>query len=74
MESKTACNLKVEGVLEVPYILLVCEHVFLGFTIVREISAIIHLIHNLYETHFNIHFALLSIQDGSLSDVLWGYL
>lgn len=52
MESKTACNLKVEGVLEVPYILLVCEHVFLGFTLVREISAIIHLIHNLYETHF----------------------
>lgn len=73
MESKASCNLKL-GVLEEPDILLVCERVFLVFTLVREILAIIHLIHNLYETNFNIHFALLSIQDGSLSDVLWGYL
>lgn len=75
MESNTICNLKLLGVLEEPDILLVCERVFLVFTLVREILAIIHLIHNLYETHFNIHFALLShIQDGSMSDVLWGYL
>lgn len=33
MESKTSCNLKVEGVLGVPYILLVCERVFMGFTL-----------------------------------------
>lgn len=74
MESNTSCNLKLLGVLEEPDILIVCERVFLVFTLVREILAIIHLIHNLYETHFNIHFALLSIQDGSMSDVLWGYL
>lgn len=66
MESKSSCNLKI-GVLEVPDILLVCERVFLGFTLVREILAIIW-------DAFYFHFALLSIQDGSLSDVLWGYL
>lgn len=31
MESKIFCNLKVEGVFGVLYILYVCECVFLGF-------------------------------------------
>lgn len=65
MESKISCNLKGERCsFEVPYILLVCERVLLGFTS-QEVSAF-------FFTH--LHFALLSIQDGGLSDVLRGYI